>query len=461
MSHLIRTFLATFLFLGTAPAVAQADERSALQLRVLYCGNPGSEREADFVKLLSDHDIKVSTGDIRGFDETKVKNFDVAIFDWTLRYDGKGSPDKSKWKVDVQKLTEDFACPAILISAVGLDAAAQSQTKFEKLCLCLTNQAYKPKLEHEVFHRPLNVAPELTQEPTPWDAKYTIVEDAVLGDTISVWKIQTKDYPEIDPGQACDSYGFEDSPDCEIVSLGISDKGLESLAIARQNNFLFWGFSGSPLDMTPSGQRLFINAVAYISKFRNSGKRLTWQARSRLWALRYARTPLFCSDEYAHGLRVQYEAMFAEHPEWIPDEFNRDSTPYIEKLVENNRKGNESLLSVFFPADLREQFGNDASKYEAFYRENLPYLRLIDDKFVVDEDVARLGIANNDTIIIERCIAMLDRPNESEMARRILKRYTTENFDSTAKWQGWFDDNRSQLYFSDIGGFKFFVRSAR
>ena len=461
MIDLFKAIFATVLFFGTAYAVAHAGDVNAIQLKVLYCGNPGSVREADFVKLLSDHGIAVSTADLRTFDEEYVEKFDVAIFDWTLRYDNMGSPDKSKWKVNVQRLTKDFRCPSILISAMGLQAASQSGSKFKELCLCLTNQAYRPRLEHEVFQRPLSVAPEITQEPTPWDAKYTLVEDAPLKDTISVWKVQTKDYPEIDPGQACDSYGFEDSPDCEIISLGISDKGLESLAIARQNNLLFWGFSGSPSDMTPSGQRLFLNAVAYMNRFRNSGERMEWQARSRLWSLRYATTPLFCYDEYAHGLRVQYKVMFAKHPKWIPGEFNGDSTPYIEKLVENSRKGNDSLLSEFFPTDLREQFGSDASKYEAFYQTNLPYLRLVDDKFVVDEDVARLGVANNDTIIIERSIAMLDRPNESEMARRILKRYTTEIFDSTAKWQSWFNDNRSQLYFSDTGGFKFFVRSPR
>ena len=35
--------------------------------------------------------------------------------------------------------------------------------------------------------------------------------------------------------------------------------------------------------------------------------------------------------------------------------------------------------------------------------------------------------------------------------------YTNETFETAAEWRKWLDQNRSQLFFSDVGGYKFFV----
>src|SRR4051812_24804103 len=62
----------------------RADE--PLDLKVLYAGNPGSDREKDFVAFLSKQFAKVGTTDYQKFREDEAKGFDVVILDWTSIY---------------------------------------------------------------------------------------------------------------------------------------------------------------------------------------------------------------------------------------------------------------------------------------------------------------------------------------------------------------------------------------
>src|SRR2546423_3239986 len=48
---------------------------------------------------------------------------------------------------------------------------------------------------------------------------------------------------------------------------GLSMKGPHSVAIGRHGNYLQWGFSASPKDMTDAGRACFVNCVTYIKKF--------------------------------------------------------------------------------------------------------------------------------------------------------------------------------------------------
>jgi hypothetical protein len=76
---------------------------------------------------------------------------------------------------------------------------------------------------------------------------------------------------------------------------------------------------------------------------------------------------------------------------------------------------------------------------------------------VVDEDVKSLGLSNREIRLLDRCIAMLKEKDRPELALRVLKRYTTEGFSDAADWQGWLEANRSRLFFTDVGGYKFLV----
>jgi len=80
------------LLLLAAPL--SADER--MNVRVLYCGDPGSQREADYRSFLAHHFTKVTLGDTRAFKEKDADGQDVVILDWSSGYDGKGNIDQKK-----------------------------------------------------------------------------------------------------------------------------------------------------------------------------------------------------------------------------------------------------------------------------------------------------------------------------------------------------------------------------
>src|SRR5688500_11689417 len=126
----MRTLLTTILLLLTAPL--SAAER--IDLRVLYCGNPGSPREADFRALLQNHFTKVATANYETFTPRQAAEHDVVIFDWTDGYDGKGAPDQTKWKFKVPEIDRSFTRPAILIGRAGGKIALPLQLKIDWLC---------------------------------------------------------------------------------------------------------------------------------------------------------------------------------------------------------------------------------------------------------------------------------------------------------------------------------------
>jgi hypothetical protein len=57
--------------------------------------------------------------------------------------------------------------------------------------------------------------------------------------------------------------------------------------------------------------------------------------------------------------------------------------------------------------------------------------------------------------MLERCVTKLEKNDHPDVALRLLKRYTNETFETGRQWRTWLDQNRSRLFFSDVGGCKF------
>jgi hypothetical protein len=267
---------------------------------------------------------------------------------------------------------------------------------------------------HEIFHKPNKVEISYEEMPTPDEYRHWPGGEA-LGKTMKVWRVQTKKFPEIDPGLVSDPYGFADSPDAEVISSGKNGKSPDSVALGRHGNFFLWGFSAQPSDMTPAGRLCFLNAVHYIKKFDGRKPLVRKTSQGREWALVYS--------------------------------------GYL-KMVSDER-----FLNQLFPEDLRKRFGKDPEKYTAYFKENLEYLHLVNNQHVVDEDVKQLGTSNRKVELLERCVALLEAGKQPELARRVLERYTTEKFAEPGQWRAWLDKNRDRLFFSDTGGFKFRINS--
>ena len=78
----------------------------------------------------------------------------------------------------------------------------------------------------------------------------------------------------------------------------------------------------------------------------------------------------------------------------------------------------------------------------------------------MDSDLKELGLKSNRTVeTLGRLIELLDDPQRADKAFSLLKKYTSQqmNLTSSEQWQQWFDENKDRMFFSDVGGYKFFV----
>lgn len=383
-------------------------------LKVLYAGKLGTGRTEDFTAFLGQHFSAVAAVDLATFREADARMYDVVVFDWPPRF--VRQPDGS-WAAGelppAANLSRDFDRPSILIGGAGGRAVEGLGLKIDWLCLCLGDSAHGVGVGHELFHQPNRVDLAFESVPTPGHYRRWPGGEG-LGGTIRTWKVQTKHAPEVDPGLVSDPYGFDDSPDAEVIAAGLNEKGPGSVALGRHGNYFLWGFSGGPPEMTPSARACFLNAVHYVRKFGGRKPLVRKTGYGREWALAYA---------YA-----------------VP-----------------KGGGRGGRLADFFPEDLRERFGPDGEKYVALYRENLEYLRPAGRHFEVDEDVRRLGVSNRKLDLLDRCVARLEKGEDAALAHRVLRRYTTEAFGEAGQWRTWPDTNRPRLFFTDTGGYRFLV----
>ena len=149
----------------------------------------------------------------------------------------------------------------------------------------------------------------------------------------------------------------------------------------------------------------------------------------------------------------------------LPKDAQNDPHAYLNKRLKEMEEMEASLMTEFHPETLRKQFGMDAEKYWAYYTENFEYLYLQHDvgdserytPFLVDEDARSLGTSNRQVASLDKWVSMLEQGNDRALALRLLNRYTQEEFDTPDKWRAWLEKNRKQLFFSDVGGYKFFV----
>jgi hypothetical protein len=114
---------------GAALLASGAPSRAdgPIDLKVLYAGNPGSDRERDFKGCLEQHFARVATINYQKFRQKDAKGYDVVILDWTSIYprDEHGTIAKTFTGLNSPtppKLTRDFDRPTILIGAAGAQA---------------------------------------------------------------------------------------------------------------------------------------------------------------------------------------------------------------------------------------------------------------------------------------------------------------------------------------------------
>lgn len=270
------------------------------------------------------------------------------------------------------------------------------------------------RLEHAIFAGPLE--PNVVLDPDEqWEEEY---------DDRGTWLVHSGEFPKVDVGVVSDGYGFEDSPDCERISGGINTKGPEAVAIGRQANMLQWGFYGAPDRMTDSAKKVFLNALVYMRQFDGQRPLVKKTARGR-------------------------------------SSFQR-SIGYIAKLDEmddEQRESFEEYLRGQFPADILAEHGLDPAALGAWYEANEEYMSS-DGRYgvVVDEDLQKLALSNRTPAFLDVITERLSAGAPDKITQRLAKRYFGAKLaKDPAELVDWIEENRAWLFFSDQGGFRWFV----
>jgi len=417
-----------------------------IDLKVLYAGDPKSDRTADFRSFLEKHFTVVGLADYLSLRQAETKGYDVIILDWP------DLPPRDQGVFRHPALGRDYDRPTILIGGGTLGVGRSQQLKLDDLCLCLGDAAHGIVTTHEIFHKPNDICLTFENRQIP---KYyrSWPNEERLGETMKVWRIQKRgwslensqdvSYPF---GMVSDPCGFSDSPDCEFIASGLNMKSPEAVAIGRQGNFLLWGFYSPPSDLMPEARKCLVNAIYYIKKF-DGQMPLVRKTRRGLASARQ-RALVYASD---FKMILDREWFIGTQPESL----RKDP----DKIAELHRERVQQYRD-YFPEELRRAFGNDPERYINYYRDNLEFLcpsRGPGFPLALDEDVKGFGLSNRKVELLDRCISMLEHVDQPDRALRVLKRYTTEDFADAKDWRTWLEAHRDRLFFTDVGGFKFMI----
>jgi hypothetical protein len=275
--------------------------------------------------------------------------------------------------------------------------------------------AHAESLDHEIFQRPFKVQPEFEYSKTPGNYHRRNLGADKLPDKMKVWRVQNtgKTFGSV----VARAYGFTDSPDAEVLAVGFNHgKEYGAVGVGRHGNFLQWGYSAPPSKMTEAGQKFLLNCICYIHRFDGKAPLIHTNSSHRMNAIRLAR------------------------------------------LI--NEIEDKKFFSHAFSDELMAKYQGDPNGLTEYYRDDLE-LVYRDRIYIVDAELKSLGLDSNRTLsTLDRLIDLLDDRSHAETARQVLARYTDfadKRFKSTRAWRSWFERNKDRIFFSDVGGYKFFV----
>lgn len=210
----------------------------------------------------------------------------------------------------------------------------------------------------------------------------------------------------------------------EVFCGGLNSKTPTAAAVWRQGNLLHFGFAPSPACLNRTGRALLVNAVAYISRFRDDRP------------IPRTASPF---EGIAAVARSRSDRLLQQpHPD--PDAVNY----YFSR--EAQAAGN----------------AKDTAAFKKWYSRNRPFLRA-DPKtghLVLDEEAKGFGVAPATPDFLGKAVAAMQKEGPAaEKARRLLRRYAPEGPASAdaAAWARWCAENRPYLFFSDSGGYRWYV----
>src|SRR5262249_11483500 len=106
--------------------------------------------------------------------------------------------------------------------------------------------------------------------------------------------------------------------------------------------------------------------------------------------------------------------------------------------------------------------GKSRDELGEWFRENRPWIRAgAEGTLMLDEEARDFGTSAADPAFFDKAIrALVDTGDRGDLARKLLGRYAPEGpgeESSRDKWIAWHAENRAYLFFSDTGGYRWYV----
>ncbi len=218
------------------------------------------------------------------------------------------------------------------------------------------------------------------------------------------------------------TYAISGCPELEVFCGGVNDKTPKAGAIWRQGNILHFGFQPSPSQFNGVGQAMLVNSIAYIARFSED------------------RPIIYTPSVFVDGERF----------------FGRD---VIRRVLEKDDDDSINRLKYYTSeqtfGELREM---DREQARTWAKKHLPFLKpVFRGKLEVDENALLFGIAPASMEFLEAAIEIVgDKP----LARTLLDQYAPDGpaqRDDPDRWKEWLQQNRDYLFFSDSGGYRWYV----
>jgi hypothetical protein len=261
-----------------------------------------------------------------------------------------------------------------------------------------------------------------TTIPVPDDWK-----DSLDDVTIDVLPLVTNAKGRHESGWCTYVYEHAQAPELEICCGGINSKTPKAGAIWRQGNLLHFGFEQSPAEMNETGQSLLVNVIAYISRFTDD-------------------RPI-----------IQTPSPFARNGYRIPDR------EVIGRLAKDKSRDLKDYLKYYLSDELfKELKGKSRDELGEWFRENRPWIRAGEKGgLMLDEEARDFGTSPADPAFFDKAIRALGETGDrGNLARKLLGRYAPDGPGEKAtrrEWTAWYAENRAYLFFSDTGGYRWYV----
>lgn len=231
-------------------------------------------------------------------------------------------------------------------------------------------------------------------------------KDALKKPKAKVLPLATKEQPGTLPGW-CSYPGPLDAPDIEILSGGLNAKTIDAAGLWRQGHLLHFGFDIHAQNFSDNGRKLFLNSIHYIARFTED--------RPSLRIPGFGTPSPRARDSLARWLDAEGHRL-----EWFKDRFHA------------------------LPTD-------DRAELKKWFMRVSPYLYPDEDaKFHVDEFLQTKGIANHDPKIFQLA--------QDPEGRKALRRYLPPDApEDPAALTQWIEKRKDALFFSDWGGYRWYV----